>query len=134
MPSLADFLAAVESCIGTPVVHFGRKPGRALDCVGLPWAACVACGMEMRPTATYSARPTADELTAGLSQFCDEVETGGHIWQVMHGRQARHVVVPVGMNECGQQVVVHAWAKGRVVRRVVWNDGVVRRWAIRGIE
>lgn len=127
-------MEAVEACIGTPVVHYGRKPGAALDCVGLPWAACVACGMDMPATASYGARPSEDELTAGLSQFCDEVDGDGHLWQVMHGRQARHVVVPVGVNDCGQPLVIHAWAKGRVVRRVVWESGAVRHWRIRGVE
>jgi len=133
MPTHADFIAAVLSCVGTPIAHLGRQPGRALDCVGLPWAACVLCGMEMAPTISYGYTPSADDLERGLSQFCDPVEAGGHIWQVPFGRQMRHVVVPVGANSCGQPIVVHAWAKGRCVRRVVWPDSTFRRWAIRGV-
>jgi hypothetical protein len=132
----AQFIASVRSLVGTPIVHLGRAPGRALDCVGVPWVACVACGLDLAPTPVYDALPREAQLTAGLALFCDEttVDDDAHLWQVLHGRQARHVVVPVGMNQCGQAVVVHAWAKGRVVREVVSDYHIARLWRIRGVE
>lgn len=131
----ADFLAAVRNCLGTPVVHLGRTPGKALDCVGLPWAACNALGMALPMTQDYGGVPSADDLAEGIASYCDEVENGGHLWQVFVGQQARHIVIPSRLNECGQQLVIHAWGAGR--RRVcetVYNRRVARRWHIRGVS
>ena len=130
-----DFLAAVRKCIGTPVVHMGRLPGMAIDCVGLPWAACNSLGMRLEPTADYNSNPSADDLSDGLRSYCDEVDDGEHLWQVYVGRQARHIVVPSRLNECGQQLVIHAWGHGRrCVCETVWEKAIAKRWRIRGIE
>lgn len=130
-----DFIDAVRSCVGTPAVHMGRHPGKALDCVGLPWAACWMCGLELSNTRTYDSTPSEADLTAGLSQFCDrEMDPArAHIWQVLYGRQARHVVVPVGVNECGQPLVVHVLPKMREVRETVWQGIIYCGWRIRGV-
>lgn len=132
----AKFIEAVLSMVGTPVVHMGRRPGKALDCVGVPWAACWKCGLELDATPHYGSHPSEDDLANGLSLYCDEVQhiNTAHIWQIPHGRQARHVVVPVGVNECGQTLVVQAWARGRVVRKTLLADPPQRMWRIRGIE
>lgn len=129
-----DFIAAVKECIGTPVVHMGRVPGKALDCVGLPLVACQSLGLELPPTDAYNATPSGDDLTRGLSGYCDPVDDGGHLWQVFVGSQARHVVVPVGVNECGQPIIVHAWGYGRRVRQTIHTRAIVARWQIRGVE
>jgi hypothetical protein len=129
------FVDAVRRCIGTPVVHLGRKIGKALDCVGLPWAACNALGMGLPATATYDALPSEGELADGLASYCDEVPEGGHLWQVFAGSQARHIVIPSGVNDCGQQLVIHAWGNGRrVVVETVFARVVAKRWNIRGVE
>lgn len=136
MISHLAFQQAALSCIGTPVVHMGRQPGAALDCVGLVWAACRMAGLELAETPTYSAQVDEATLTEGLELFCDR-ETDharAHVLQVMHGNQARHVVVTIGANECGQPLIVHAWAKGRVVRRTILDMRVVAGWRIRGVE
>lgn len=131
-----QFLAAVRSCIGTPVGHNGRTIGGALDCVGVPWAACVACGMAMEPTPQYRRRlPSADELAAGLSVYCDRVGdlARAHLLQVFAGREARHVVVPV-RTEGDRLYVVHAWGKGGVVQETALRDRVAQGWRVRGVE
>lgn len=131
-----DFIDAVRSFVGTPAVHLGRNPGSALDCVGVPWAACWKCGLELDRTPTYDSTPSETDLRMGLSQFCDVVEWPGeaHIWQVYYGRQARHVVVPVGVNECGQTLVVHVMPKMRQVRETVFDGIIAAMWRIRGVE
>lgn len=130
-----QFLAAVISCIGTPVGHYGRTIGKALDCVGVPWASCVACGMHLEPTTRYRRLPTGEELRAGLSQYCDEVGhvADAHILQVYAGAEPRHVVVPVGLRDDGAVRVVHAWRKNGVVQEAVLVDRVWRWWRIRGV-
>lgn len=132
----ADYIAAVLSCVGTPTVHMGRKIGKALDCVGVPWASCVALGMDMAAIPDYGAIPRQEALVEGLSMFCDRVDAAkpAHIWQVHYGRRARHVVVPVGVNESGQPIVVDAREMYRQVRRVLWEGPVFGHWRIRGVE
>ena len=130
----AAFVDAVRQCLGTPVVHLGRTPGKALDCVGLPWAACNMIGLNLPPTPIYDALPSADDMASGLSIYCDEVQDGGHLWQVFVGSQARHIVIPSGFNECGQSLVIHAWGDGRrKVCQTVYGRPVARRWSIRGV-
>jgi|694.fasta_scaffold39617_2 hypothetical protein len=136
MIARADFLAAVLSCVGTPVGHRGRTIGGALDCVGVPWAAAVVCGLELPETADYGLVPGGDQLAGGLMSYCDRVyePARAHLWQVRAGRQARHVVVPVGYDEGGTPRVVHAWGKGQLVKLVPWPGEVDTYWRIRGIE
>lgn len=131
----AKFLAAVESCIGTPVKHMGRIPGKALDCVGLVWAAVRLCGVSLPPTRSYRRLPSAGELYAGLSEHCDVVSdpSKAHLLQVMAGGEARHVVVPVGFNETGHRVVVHAYGKHAVVQKAMLVEPVIWSWRIRGV-
>lgn len=132
----AQFLEAVRSCIGTQVGHRGRTIGGALDCVGVPWAACKACGLELPESGAYGILPTGDQLTSGLLAYCERVWSPdrAHIYQVYAGRQARHVVIPVGYDETGQELVVHAWGKNRIVQQAVLADPVAAYWRIRGIE
>lgn len=136
MIARTQFLAAVRSCIGTPVCHQGRAIGKGLDCVGVPWAAATACGLELPATRGYGVLPGESELADGLAAYCDRVVdlADAHVWQVRVGRQARHVVVPVGVNGCGQPLVVHAWGRNRRVIECVQVEPIVTCWRIRGIE
>ena len=129
------FIESVRKCIGTPVVHMGRRCGKALDCVGLPWAACKDAGLELSDTDTYDGLPSGENLTTGLSAFCTQVEdpAAAHLWQVYHGKQPRHVVVPVGSNECGQPLVVHALGKRRAVIETVFDGAIAVYWRIEGV-
>lgn len=104
----ADFISAVRALIGTPVVHMGRVPGEGLDCGGVPWCAANACGANLPATRRYSAWPSAAELEDALSEFCDRTtdRDSAHVLQVYFGRQARHIMVPVGGG-----LAVHAWGK-----------------------
>lgn len=131
-----QFLAAVASAIGTPVGHHGRTIGGALDCVGLPWAAARACGLDLPPTQRYGKLPSGDELAAGLALFCDRVAdpAAAHLLQVYAGRQPRHVVVIERIESPDRIVIVHAWGKNRIVQRTTLADQVAQAWRIRGVD
>lgn len=138
-PSRSLFIATVESYIGTPVVHRGRVAHRALDCVGLPIAACRAMGMEIEEPPLYGKLPDAATLRVGLLRYCRELpgdqRVPGDILQVFAGKQARHVVVFTGVNKCGQHIVVHAWGKNSRVQRALLDVNiVVAAWAVEGMR
>lgn len=132
----AAFLESVRACVGTEVGHRGRTIGGALDCVGVPWAACKAIGLTVPETADYHAWPTGDQLTTGLLAYCDRTDEleQAHLLQVYVGRQARHVVVPVGFNDAGEQLVVHAWGKSKRVELTTLTYTIAQMWRIRGVE
>jgi hypothetical protein len=56
-----------------------------------------------------------------------------HMMQVMIGRHARHVVVPVQLDADGLVWVVHAWAKAKVVERTRLAYEPAAFWRIRGV-
>ena len=126
----ADFIAAVRTCVGTPTGHMGRTIGRSLDCCGVVWAALDAIGLATKPTITYRALPCADVTERGLLEFADRTETieDAHLWQVAIGKQARHIVVPVG-----DGLVVHACAKRREVVCERWVRPILGLWRLRGV-
>lgn len=130
-----QYLDAVASCIGTPVGHRGRTIGGALDCVGVPWAAATACGLVLPATQVYGSHPTGDELASGLAGYADRCERmeDAHMMQVMIGRHARHVVVPVQLDADGLVWVVHAWAKAKVVERTRLAYEPAAFWRIRRV-
>ncbi len=116
----------------------GRRPGIALDCVGLPIAALSTCGMAVPPTPSYGLLPSEQQLTDGLSSYCDRIDLEdaipGDLLQVVAGRQARHIEVFTGHNECGQKLVTHAWARNGHVQEAILVDVVMQAWRIRGLS
>lgn len=133
-----QFVAAVESLIGTPVKHMGRAPRIGLDCVGVPLAAVRLCGVDAPEPPPYSRRPSEDELSAGLSRYCDKIPIDevmrGDILQTCVGSVARHVHVVTGTNECGQIMTVHAWLRSRIVQRSMPLGRVVAVWRCREVR
>ena len=125
----------VLQLLGCRWLHAGRDPGIGLDCVGVPYAAAVACGLELEPTIHYGVQPTQEQLSTGLQQFCDPCteHDRAHIWQVPFVGGARHVVVPVEQRPNGM-LCVAAWSRrGRVIE-IIWRRQAVQAWTIRGIE
>ncbi len=135
MITRAQYIVAVLSCVGTPVGHLGRIPGKVLDCVGLPWCSVVQCGLQLEETPKYSRIPTGDEMESGLLLYADKVSCleNAHMLQVFVGKQPRHVVVPIGRNE-GHLLIVHAWRPNRVVSLVPFSGVVHQMWKFRGVE
>lgn len=62
----AAILAAARACIGTPFVHQGRIPGRALDCAGLVVAVAQAIGADYRDVQGYGRTPSGRRLECAL--------------------------------------------------------------------
>jgi hypothetical protein len=131
MATHAQFITECIALIGTPVVHMGRLPGLALDCVGVPWCAARACGIPLPETLSYDAWPDEETLTAELSRYCTPAGEGEtpHILQVLHGKHARHVVVPIGGGN-----VVQARPKSALVEVSPFVGLVRQAWRVRGIE
>ena len=59
-------VSAARALIGTPFVHQGRIPGRALDCAGLVVAVAQAVGVEYIDQTGYSCNPSGGLLEAAL--------------------------------------------------------------------
>ena len=132
-----DFVAKVESYIGTPVVHRGRVPHHGLDCVGLAIAACRELGLAVAEPPLYGKLPDADQLRAGLNLYCREMPAStrvpGDLLQVYAGKQARHLVVFTGVAKSGQHLIVHAWGKNSIVQRAILEDIVAACWVVNGM-
>ncbi|MFY9342229.1 MAG: hypothetical protein WAT39_07060 [Planctomycetota bacterium] len=132
----AQFVAAVESLLGTPVRHKGRVAGRGVDCVGVPLVALALLGIVVPEPESYSRLPGEDQLAAGLARYCDpiglDVAQPGDLLQVFVGSQARHVHVVTGKNECGQLLTVHAWGRGDRVQRAI-PERIRAAWRVRGL-
>jgi hypothetical protein len=109
----------------------GRTIGKSLDCDGVVWASLKECGANPKPTIAYRALPCADVTERGLLEFADRTDSieDAHLWQVVIGRQARHIVVPVG-----DGFVVHASAKARKVVLERWVHPILGLWRLRGVS
>jgi len=129
-----DFAEAARQLVGCTVRHAGRQPETGLDCVGVPYAAARAAGLELKSTPMYGCQPTEEALIAGLSLFCTEADNPAtaHIWQVPFLGGARHVVVPLEDVENGT-LCVHAWSRRNRVLQTVWRRESVRGWHIKGV-
>lgn len=128
-----QFLAAVKSCIGTPVVHRGRKIGQALDCVGIIVAALAACGEALHDRLDYGRIPSGDQLASGLSnagfrRVDVEDRRPGDVLQVFAGREPRHAVVLIDERDN----VVHAYGKGNCVLQVPNGVRIYACWRYGG--
>jgi hypothetical protein len=131
----ADYADAVRRLRGATFTHMGRSAATGVDCVGVPYAAAAAVGLELGPTLVYDAMPTQEQLEAGLAAFCDRVEDVGraHIWQVPLFGGARHVMVPLE-DDGDVTVCVHAFSRRNRVQESLWRREVAQGWTIRGIE
>jgi hypothetical protein len=129
------YAKAVRAFVGSPVRHAGRVPSSGLDCVGVPYAAAVAVGLELDDIPMYNCQPTEQELWRGLAQFCDHAEdpATAHIWQVPFIGGARHVVVPVS-DIAGGTLCIHALSSRRRVVETLWRRQMAHGWHIRGIS
>lgn len=125
----------VAKLVGCKVTHEGRTALAGVDCVGVPYAAAVAAGLQLDAIPSYSAQPTQAELCSGLSLFCDETDDPhtAHIWQVPFIGGARHVVVPL-QDVANGTLCVHAWSKRNKVVESLFKSNAVHGWHIKGVE
>ena len=114
MTRLDTFLAVVRACVGTPVRHRGRVPGRGLDCVGVPIVALAACGVMVPEPPPYGSVPSPSELRAGLLRIGAQVpipeRRPGDVLVMFWRGEPAHVGVLVE-----DDLVVHARARTGVV-------------------
>lgn len=114
--------------LGTPWRHQGRRPGMALDCVGLVVCAARAAGwMEIPDRTDYDARPTGTELLEIVRSCCDEVSPRLHrgdvvvLW-MLDRTHPQHLGIATG-----DDTLIHSWTGGRCVT----EDPLDPRWRAR---
>lgn len=137
MVTRADFLATVESFIGTPVKHFGRVPQQGMDCAGVVLAALANLGVAVADF-RYRRFPDAVTLVEGLrvngfDRIAPEDAVPGDLLQVYVGNEPRHVMVLTAVNDYGQRVAVHAYGRGKRVGRSIVHERVAAAWRLRGM-
>jgi cell wall-associated NlpC family hydrolase len=130
-----EIIAAARAELGTPFVHQGRLPGKALDCIGL--AIVVARTWHtVEDTAAYGRSPLNGLLQAGfdahpLLERIAQPEPGC-ILLMRFGKNPQHVAI------CAGETVIHSYGTvGKVVEHRfsdVWRARVVRSYRLRGIE
>ena len=131
----ADIVAAARAQIGTPFVHQGRIPGKALDCAGLLVTVAAAIGAEYVDVAGYSRIPTG--LLAGVmeSQPClvrikVAEATAGDVLVMRFAKEPQHLAVLAG------DTIIHSHAAvGRCCEHAfdsTWRRRVVSAWRFIG--
>lgn len=72
----AEFIAAARAQVGVPFVHQGRKPGVALDCIGLVVHAATACGHPPEDFTRYGRQPNPRVLLDYIGRSWDRKPEG----------------------------------------------------------
>ncbi len=131
-------LAAARACLGTPFLHQGRIPGRALDCAGLLIAIAQAVGADYRDVAGYGPNPSGGLLEAALDdQPCLErvpvhARCPGDLLLMRFDADPQHLAVLTG------ETIIHAYANvGTVCEHrlsAVWTARIVRVYRFRGAQ
>lgn len=71
----SEFCTAALSFSGTRWQHQGRKPGTALDCIGLLVCAARMCGLDLEPQPPrYGPNRTGTEIRDALARVARQVE------------------------------------------------------------
>lgn len=122
----ADIVAAARAQIGTPFVHQGRIPGKALDCAGLLVTVAAAIGAEYVDVAGYSRIPTG--VLAGVmeSQPClvrikVAEATAGDVLVMRFAKEPQHLAVLAG------GTIIHSHAAVRMCCEHAFDDTWRRR-------
>lgn len=135
--TVAEMLAVARACLGTPFVHQGRIPGRALDCAGLVVAVAQAIAADYRDMPGYGRNPSNGLLEAALdAQPCLEAispaaRQAGDILLMRFDADPQHLAIYTGEN------IIHSYQKvGKVCEHrlaAVWAARIVRVYRFRGI-
>jgi cell wall-associated NlpC family hydrolase len=123
-----DIIAAARAEVGTPFVHQGRLPGKALDCAGL--AATVARHWyEVEEPRAYGRSPHLGLLQQWVEAqaFIERgpVEAGA-LLLMRFGAEPQHLAI------CAGDTVIHSYSRvGKVVEHnfsAVWRARVVQSY------
>ena len=125
-----DIIAAARDCLGTPFVHQGRIPGRALDCAGLVVAVAQAIGVEYIDQTGYSRSPSGGLLEAalddqpGITRIAPFDREPGDILLMRFSGDPQHLAILAG------ETIIHAFeAPGLVCEHDLtdlWTRRIVR--------
>lgn len=127
-----EIVAAARDELGTPFMHHGRMPGKALDCIGL--AIVVARNWyDIQDTEAYGRSPNGGLLESGFdaSPLLVRVRDpqAGDILIMRFGAEPRHVAI------CAGATIIHSYQQvGRVVEHRfsdVWRKRVARVYRFR---
>lgn len=128
-PTPNDIILEARSYLGTPVRHQGRKPGTALDCVGVLASICKQFHYPHKDLVAYDRYPDGSTLMALMSGHFDEVskdETRDSDILVFNfdGRPS-HVGIKTDIG------VLHAWLRRFDGRSRVVEHGLSTAWLSR---
>lgn len=129
-----EIVAAARAQVGTPFRHQGRRPGEALDCVGL---GAVVAGRwhDVLEPAAYGRMPERGLLLQWIERqpFLHRVEAmqPGDALLMRFGREPQHMAIYAG------KTIIHSYAKvGRVVEHNLdetWRRRIVAVYRFDGV-
>ena len=132
-----DIITAARDCLGTPFVHQGRIPGRALDCAGLIVAVAQSIGVEYVDQTGYSRSPSGGLLEAaldgqpGIMRIAPADRAAGDVLLMRFSGDPQHLAILAGTT------IIHAWeAPGLVCEHDLtdlWGRRIVRVYRFRGL-
>lgn len=132
------FVTTARSFIGTPFMHQGRLPGKALDCAGLVVCAARACGLEVSDRSGYPDVPDSGEFIRCIEENCDRIDFNdllpGDLMVFAWTRHPQHVAI---VTQLLPFQIVHAWSDaGRTVENGFddyWRRRLRGCYRLRGI-
>ena len=132
-----DIIAAARECLGTPFVHQGRLPGRALDCAGLVVAVAQVLGVEYSDQTGYSRSPsgglleTALDDQPGITRILPADRQTGDVLLMRFSSDPQHLAI------LADHTIIHAYeAPGIVCEHDLtdlWVRRIVRVYRFRGL-
>ena len=122
-----EIIRAARGLIGTPFVHQGRLPGRALDCAGLVVAVAQAIGVEYVDQTGYSRSPSGGLLESalddqpGITRIAPDIRAPGDILLMRFSGDPQHLAILAG------NTIIHAYEAPGLVCEHDLTDLWVRR-------
>lgn len=128
-----EIVAAARAEVGTPFVHQGRIPGKALDCAGLAVVVASHWHAVSEPQA-YGRSPHLGLLQEWV-EAQDFLEPGqpvtGALLLMRFGKEPQHLAI------CAGDTIIHSYGSvGKVVEHNfsnVWRARVVKAYRFRGV-
>ena len=130
-----EFAAAALALRGARFQHLGRGPA-GVDCIGIGFAAAIACGLNPAPFVGYAKTPDSDVLLAAVAERCEPREWSEweKIGRLVVLRQAptgppRHFAVSTG-----DGWAIHCETRVRMLWLRERQELVHSVWLVHGVE